>query len=428
MSQPAPAAPAPPAVAVPASAPAAAGSPTPQPDAAHVDTPALLNQWQLIGMSVAILFGLLSALVQFVSWQADGRAADDTEQLTRVQQIQSTLLHADALATNSFLAAGIVDAGDQQQDYDAAIDEVLALIIDAAEAQPADEDALAALNQQVSEYDAAVAVGRAYNRQGYPVGAEYLSGASRQLREEAQPILTNLVDANTERAENALGGQHPWWLLGVGLLALAGLLWVNRQLARTFRRHLNKGVAIAGAVVLVTTLIAALAAFVGAGSNDDLRDVELAQATDQAAARTAANDAKAYESLRLIKRGSGDTYEDPWKAAAEVVTDRSDPDLLEDWETYVERHQEIVELDDADLWRGAVRIATDPGEKGSTAPLEAFDTASQELIDERTATVVDELRSGRTLALAGSVLTLLLGVAAAIAVARGIGERRKEYA
>ncbi|WP_141012814.1 hypothetical protein [Nocardioides sambongensis] len=426
MSQPAPVA-APPAAA--SAPPAGAGaSAAPAPEPAYVDTPALLNRWQLIGMSVAIVFGLLSALIQFTSWQSDGRAADDAEQLTRVQEIQSSLLHADALATTSFLAAGIVDTGDQQQAYEEAIDDVLDQIVDAAEAQPADREALAALNQQVNDYDAAVAVGRAYNRQGYPVGAEYLSGASEQLRDEARPILTNLVDANTERAENALGGQHPWWLLAVGLLALAGLFWVNQQIARTFRRRINKGLAIAGAVVLVTTLVAALAAFVAAGGNGDLRDGELTRATDQATARTAANDAKVYENLRLIKRGSGDTYEDPWKEAAAVVEQRSDDDLLGDWETYTERHGQIVERDEDDLWRAAVRIAVDPGATGSTAPLEAFDTSSQELVDELTGTVVDDLRAGRSFALAGSLITLLLGVAAAIAVARGVGERRKEYA
>ena len=40
----------------------------------------------------------------------------------------------------------------------------------------------------------------------------------------------------------------------------------------------------------------------------------------------------------------------------------------------------------------------------------------------------DALRAGRGLALVGSALTLLLGIVAAVAVARGIGARRKEYA
>lgn len=393
-----------------------------------VDTPALLNRWQVIGTTVAVVFGLLAALVQFLGWQADGRAAADTEQLIRVQEIQSSLLQADALATTSFLAAGVVDDTDGQTQYDAALADVLESIVDAADAQPADREALGVLNEQVEEYASDVAVARAYNRQGYPIGAQYLSGASEQLRTEAVPVLSNLVEANTERAEDAMGGQHPWWLLAIGLLALAGLLWLNHLLARTFRRRINRGLAVAAGIVLVTTLVATVAAGLGAGQNEGLRDDELARATDQADARTAANAAKAFESLRLIERGSGAKYEDQWTAAAAVVEERSDPDLLGSWTTYTERHAEIVRLDDADAWVRAVRIAIDPGEAGSTAPLEAFDTDSAAAVDDLATQVTESLRSGRTLALIGSALTLLLGVAAAIAVTRGFNERRKEYA
>ena len=50
------------------------------------------------------------------------------------------------------------------------------------------------------------------------------------------------------------------------------------------------------------------------------------------------------------------------------------------------------------------------------------------MADENGQTTTDELRAGRTLALIGSLLTLVLGFVAAIAVARGIGARRREYA
>ena len=69
--------------------------------------PSLLNRLQIIGMAAVLLFGLASGLVQFLSYQSDGRAADDTEQLVRVQEIQSSLLRADALATNAFLIGGV---------------------------------------------------------------------------------------------------------------------------------------------------------------------------------------------------------------------------------------------------------------------------------------------------------------------------------
>uniref|UniRef100_UPI00160450CE hypothetical protein n=1 Tax=Nocardioides stalactiti TaxID=2755356 RepID=UPI00160450CE len=68
--QPAPAAPASPAAAAQGLWPAPTGKPV---GAGVSDTPTLLNRLQIIGMTAVLLFGLLSGLVQFLSYQADGR-------------------------------------------------------------------------------------------------------------------------------------------------------------------------------------------------------------------------------------------------------------------------------------------------------------------------------------------------------------------
>ena len=406
-----------------AAAPAVAGQPAPS----YVDTPALLNRWQLIGMSVAVVFAVVSALVQFVGWQSDGRAADDTEQLVRVQEIQSSLLRADALSTNAFLVAGLEDPA-QRKEYDDAIDTVLREIANAAEAQPADRDALAALNEQVDTYATYIAQARANNRQGFPVGAGYQTAASAQLRSEAIPILNALVKANTDRADGAMGGQHPIWLAIVGLAALAGLWWLNRELARAFRRRINKGLLIAAAIVAVVTLVTAAGAWIRDSSNDALRDGEFQDAVSSAVARTAANDAKANESLRLIKRGSGADNEKRWGEQAAVVEKNVPAADLGDWTTYTDRHKSIVELDDSNRWSDAVDLATTDDEKtGATAPFDRFDASLADDITKTSGTAIDDLRSGRVIALMLSALTLLLGVGAALAVARGIGQRRREF-
>ncbi|MFC7505103.1 hypothetical protein ACFQRR_23825, partial [Nocardioides sp. GCM10030258] len=210
----------------------------------------LLNRWQLIGMTVAILFGVFSALIQFGAWQSDGRAADDTEQLVRVQEIKSSLLRADALATNAFLVGGLEDP-DQRKEYDAALSSVLTEIANAAESQPADREVLAALNVEVADYATAVAQARNNNRLGYPIGAEYLRGASKELRSDAIPLIDNMVTANTERTEDAMAGQHPIWLVLLGLAVLVVLVWLNRELAKHFHRRINKGIAFAAVIVLV---------------------------------------------------------------------------------------------------------------------------------------------------------------------------------
>ncbi len=426
MSQPAaaPAAAAPAAATPPSTAPVSA--PAPQPGTAYVDTPALLNRWQLIGMSVAIVFGLVSALVQFIGWQADGRAADDTQQLVRIQEIQSSLGRANALATNAFLVAGLEDPS-QRKEYDDAIDLVLKDIADAAQAQPADREALAALNQQVDSFSTSIAQARANNRQGFPVGAGYQNVASDQLTNETIPILNALVQANTDRADGSMSGQHPFWLLLLGLAVLGGLFWLNAQLARHFRRRINKGVAIAAVIVAAVTVVTVAGALLRDFSNDSLRTGDFRDARDSAIARTAANDAKANESLRLIKRGSGADNETAWKAQKAVVEKKAPRDSLGDWNTYTARHDEIVKLDDSNQWVQAVALATKAGEDGATAPFDAFDATLAKAIDASSSAAIGDLRSGRSVALVLSIVTLLLGVGAAVAVARGIGERRREF-
>jgi hypothetical protein len=398
-----------------------APAPAAQPASSYVDTPALLNRWQLIGMSVAIVFGIVSALVQFAGWQSDGRAADDTEQLLRVQEVKTSLLRADALATNAFLKGGLEDPA-QRKEYDAAIDGVLKDIADAAEAQPADRKALAALNVEVTEYTTGVAQGRDNNRQNFPIGAEYLSTASVELRASALPILDELIKANQKRAEDAMNGQHPIWLFLFGVVILVALVWLNRELARHFRRRINKGIAVAAVIVLVVTLVTVAGAWIRDSSNDGLRDGEFATAVHEANARTAGNDAKAKESLRLIKRGSGATAEPLWDLAAKAVTESGTRETSA-WEAYTKVHEEIVKLDDAGDWDKARNLAIEQSGKA----FEPFDTATRAAVEKNGTAATDDLRSGRWFALLLSGLTLLLGVAAGLSVARGIGERRREF-
>ncbi len=225
-----------------------------------------------------------------------------------------------------------------------------------------------------------------------------------------------------------MAGQHPFWLLLIGLLAGAVLIWLSMLLAHRFRRYLNVGIAIAMVIVVVSQLVASIAAWRGDNQNDGLLDNELQTAVDQAAARTAGNDAKAYESLRLIKRGSKATNEPKWEAAAKIVDDKADPAALDLWDKYADGHDQIASLDDDDLWFKARDSRSSSSPDGTTANFNAFDDATRKAAAENGATTTDDLRAGRGIALVGSLLTLLLGLAASVAVARGVSARRKEYA
>ena len=107
-----------------------------------------------------------------------------------------------------------------------------ARITDAADAQPADRAVLADLNASVASYTTTVAQARDYNRQQLPIGIAYLNDAEATLRGDALPAVEALVDANTGRAEDEMHGQHPFWLVGLGV-AVVGYLagdWIVKLL------------------------------------------------------------------------------------------------------------------------------------------------------------------------------------------------------
>lgn len=410
------------------------GTPVPAPQHARrpaatpitEDVPRLLTQWQAIAVTACVLFGILGAMFQLLAWQASGRAADNTEQLVRLQQVQSSLFRADALATNAFLTGGLEQA-EQRQEYDAAIDEVLRGIANAAEAQPADRDVLADLNATVSAYVAGITQARDNNRQGFPIGAQYLRAAGAVLRADAGPMLEALVAANTQRAEDEMDGQNTLPLFLTGLAAVAVLWWVNRQVARRFRRRFNVGIAVAAIAIAVVTLVGLVASVNKSGDNDDLRAGSLRLAIAESSARASANDAKASESGRLIARGSGATTESLWAALARDVEDNASRETLPLWQTYAALHDEIVARDDEGDWNAAVQLATSTDPGSSSEALAAFDQASQAVVSDAAATTTDSLRSGGVLAVLLTIVTLLVGLGAAGAATWGVTQRRKEY-
>ncbi|UUZ59158.1 hypothetical protein [Nocardioides sp. B-3] len=364
--------------------------------AAKVDVPRLLNKWQLIAVTACVLFAVVTAALQLLGWQANRAAADNTEQLVRVQNIQSTLFRADALATTSFLVGGLEDPA-QRAAYDNAIDRVTRQITEAAQAQPADSAVLSALNAAVNRYTTASTQARDNNRQGFPVGAEYLRGASNQLRADALPLIEALTESNSDRAETELSGQRPLTILIIGLVALAVLWWVSTQLAKTFRRRFNVGIAAAFVVVAALTLISAAVSSGREGDNDDLRDGSYRLAVDEATARTAANDAKSNESRRLGAQGSGAVFEEGWQAAASTVTSTASSNTLGLWQTYSALHDEVLALEQSGKYDEAVALATTLDPNGPTAAPDAFDEGSQIVIDRAASDTTDALRSGNSI-------------------------------
>lgn len=388
-----------------------------------------------------VVVGLLVGLAATTSLQAaDGaltRADANARQLVRLQLIQTSLVNADADATNAFLVGGLEPVA-QRRDYDLAIERALAQLAFAARAQPADGEALAALNTAVERYTSGVQQARAANRQGLPLGAQYLREAGADLRSTALPLLEALTSANAERVQTEFAGaRRARVLLAVaGVLGLALVLAALAWLARLTHRYVNVPLATAGAVVLVVLVVGVVVLTSVAAAVAQVRDGPYAQARALAQARVAAFDAKANESLTLVSRGSGAAFETAWKASAATTTsalDRAvaagaDPtDLVSGWQAYSGLHNAIRGLDDGGGWDAAVAAATTRDAGSANATFTAFDTRSARSLDDAgraTSSGLDGARRG--LAVAGW-LSLMLGVLTAALAWWGLAQRIEEY-
>ena len=425
-----------PSIAPPATTPARPipGKPspaTPAPPAKARNTP---QQLRLLSLSVVVV-GVVVALVGALTFSylafSLGRAQADTAQLIRVQKIQSNLLTADATATNAFLVGGLEPPA-QREVYDQALSGISALVVQAAEAQPADAAALAALNQQVLSYAATIEQARANNRQGLPVGAQYLRNASAELRSTALPILDNLVSSNGGRAADQMDVRVGYLLPAISLLALAGVIIGQVWLARRFRRRINVGMLVSGVLLLVITAGGLIAVQQLSSSLSSISNGSYAAVNAAADARIDANNAKSNESLTLIARGSGQAFEDAWKSSADSVTSNlgrlsERPELTTQWQAYAEVHNEIRELDEDGRWDRAVAKATGSGRESSNTVFNTFDQNLASYLDEQSQNASSSLANEQPAMVVGAILILLGGLAAALLGRWGVAARLKEY-
>ncbi len=431
----APPAPAPAASTVPGTESAGPGAtvasrPTAPDQSGHaMDTPSRLRLLSLAVMIIGIVVGVVGALVFSYLAYSLFRAEADTAQLIRVQQIQTNLLTADASATNAFLVGGLEPPA-QRATYDQALSTTGSLIARAAQAQPADAEALAALNQQVVGYAAAIEQARANNRQGLPVGAQYLRSASTELRSETMPILDSLVRTNAERATDRMAVWIGWAFVIVTLLGLAAVVIGQVWLARRFKRTINVGMLACSAVLLVALVGGAIALQQLSGTVRSIQEGSFAAVNAAADARIDANNAKSNESLTLIARGSGAAFQTAWQSASDEVLvnlDRLDPSLTDQWQSYVTVHNEIRKLDDGGQWDAAVALATGSGPESANTVFNAFDASLAETLDGVNLGASSGLSAQQPGLVVGAILLFLAGLGAALLGRRGVATRLKEY-
>jgi hypothetical protein len=385
----------------------------------------------ILGVIAALLLGGAAANAILASEAAAERAATTTEQVVRMQSIQVDLLRADALATNAFLVGGL-ETADARAQYDAAMAAVARNIAAGAAAQPADAKALGTLAEKVQDYGALVEQARSNNRLGLPVGARYLTEASSSLRASAIPVVAEIVKTNEARAQKEFDRSNSSIQLLAGVAALIILALIAIWLARRTHRYLNPSLT-GGVALLVVGLFVAATTIGNIGTTTaQVASGNYQQAVDLAQVRTAANDARANESLTLIQRGSGARYQQAWEANDTTVRETlkqvdGGEGLTGDWDAYATAHQEIRALDNGGQWEQAVELATTQEADGSTAAFNAFDQQVTEQRDTASADAIDQLGALGGGSTVWAVLIAIVSLIASWLIVRGIGQRIKEY-
>jgi hypothetical protein len=209
------------------------------------------------------------------------------------------------------------------------------------------------------------------------------------------------------------------------LLILQGYLTVRT------RRLVSVPLLRAAAIVVVATLAAGAVLVWSQSQADDVRDGDYRSTVALAQARIFAFDAKSYESLTLILRGSGQGAEQQFEALSDaaLATMRDgglSSEMIAPFGDYLRIHDEVRALDDGGDWDGAVALATQP-DGGSNAAFQRFADATGEELAQTASRISDDLDDARMPLGPTAVVLVLAGIAAAVAAWQGVAARLKEY-
>ncbi len=393
-------------------------------------TPGRMRLAGVVAVLASLAVGVLGVQAGLAQSKALASADADTRQLVGIQDVRNDLVVADATATNAFLVGGL-EPPEQRAKYDAAIAAAATGLAHLAGSNEADAELLGKANAGLTTYTGLVEQARANNRQGFPVGAAYLDQASSVLRSEVLPELDTLVQTNSDRVDSSFAAvSNTPRLLALGVVALIAFVVVQVWLARRTHRRLNAGLFWATVLALVASVAGAFVLDRSAQNAADVRTGSYADTVAVSKAYSLAHDAKSMESFTLIKRGSGQAYEETFQtetAEARSLLAGVDDALVQSLDAWTAKHADIRELDDAGKWDDAVALAISTEPDSPNAAFDAFSTAASDSLEASAAATQDALSGAGTAAVALGWLILVAGLVAAVLSWRGISKRVEEY-
>ncbi|BCY08009.1 hypothetical protein [Actinoplanes sp. L3-i22] len=359
------------------------------------------------------------------------------------QELYRSLSDADATAATAFLTNGAEPPVLRQRYLDDLARAAAALTVATRDADDADAARLAVLTDRLPVYTGLVETARSYNRLGVPLGGAYLREASALMRQTLLPQAAGLFTAAQARLSDAQRGASgfAWPIVVLGLLLVAGLIAAQVLVARRTHRVFNVGLVAGSLVALIVLAWSSAALGVTAGRVDVGRTQGSVLVDVLAGARRAALQARADESLTLVARGGGATFEKDYGAVVQQLTalleraahdaPAADRPVILAAGAHAARwnglHAELRALDDKGDYLAAVAKATATGPADSAAVFADLDAALTTALATANHRVEGQDGLGVRALTALEVALLLLTVGLLAAVVLGFRPRIGEY-
>jgi len=400
-------------------------------------TPGVLSLLTGALVLVSVLVGVLTA----VGVRGRSAALDDLTERSgplsvAAQDIYRALSDADVTATSAFLSSGAESAELRNRYLTDIAQAESAIAVAVAAREPAEmsvgDGPLDVLSTRLSVYTGIIERARANNLQGFPVGASDQQMASNLMRTELLPAAEDLFTAESARvaADQDRADGFPVVEVVLGVLALVILIIAQVYLRRTTRRVFNVGLLVATGAALVS-LLWVLIAVLGVSHNVDQSREGSTRIGELTETRIAALGARANETLTLVARGSGGSFDEDFNRIFPGLKGQlRDADLTAaesaygDWEAV---HADIREADKGGDYGRAVELAVGEDENGARAHFDAVDGDLATALGESNDVFTDEVSQASN-AVTGTVIgVIVLAVLMAAGSATGIWQRLKEY-
>ncbi|WP_327140291.1 hypothetical protein [Nocardia sp. NBC_01327] len=352
------------------------------------------------------------------------------------QRLYVALSAADAAASTAFLSGGIESPGVRTQ-YRQALADAAAALADATTgaSDVQTREIVAAIAAELPSYTGLVEAARANNRQGLPVGSAYLRQASVLMQHSVLPNAEKLEQNRLGqlRADQRDISALPLLSVAVLLVLLIALIAGSVVLLRRTNRRFNLGVTIAAGATVLALLWIGAASIAATGVIDTGPAGATVRFETLSRARILAQQARTEETMQLITRSDVDASEDIFTAETTqlqnqlltvVAPQSAAPQAFSSWQA---GHRAQLASNRNNDYNGAVRQAIGTDADGSAFRFAALDDSLRAELDRTRQQVRDDVDAAGDAFTLSPFGTLVLLLAAAVAIVVGVWPRLQEF-